>query len=316
MTDDMLSFQDLASRGADAGSALSLAQAVRTGDEQAGRDLAALWLHAAAAAPERLARIYDASAEGWLGVPPRAPLVEAAGAPAAISPEFWTAFWALVQATNAAPDPGEITQRTAALSGMLSPELNARIARMALAYPGVREAAAKGYPERFTLEALATAPRGSLGAEFHALIVDNGFDLEVLDRDALGLADLAPPLDYLNARILQCHDLWHIAAGYRTTALHEVAISGFQAGQFGHHYSSMFLAMVLAKSAFGQPAGTGTMLDTILTAWTHGRQSPPLLCLDWPAIWDRSVEDIRADTGLSAYVSPYPADLFEQLRAA
>jgi ubiquinone biosynthesis protein Coq4 len=316
MTDQMNLFQTLAAQGGDAHAALALAQAVRGGDEQAGRDLAALWLHAAAAAPERLVAIYDASAEGWLGVPPRAPLVEAAGEPAAITPEFWTAFWTLVQAPAAEPDPGGVTQRTAALAAMLSPELQPRLAMIALAYPGVRAAAANGYPERFTLDALAKAPKGSLGAEFHDLIVDNGFDLEVLDRDALGLADLEPPLDYLNARILQCHDLWHILAGYRTTALHEVAISGFQAGQFGHHYSSMFLAMVLAKSAFGQPAGIGLMLDTILTAWTHGRQSPALLGLDWPAIWHRSVADIRGDIGLSAYVSPYPADLFEQLRAA
>jgi ubiquinone biosynthesis protein Coq4 len=316
MTEDVTRFQNLAAKGGEIGSALALAQAVRDGDDQAGRDLAALWLHAAAAAPERLAAIYDASAEGWLGVPPRAPLVEAAGGPVAITPEFWAAFWALVQASNAEPDPGGVTQRTAALAGLLAPEFQARTAKIALAYPGVREAAANGYPERFTLEALAKAPKGSLGAEFHDLIVDNGFDLEVLDREALGLAELEPPLDYLNARILQCHDLWHILAGYRTTALHEIAISGFQAGQFGHHYSSMFLAMVLAKSAFGQPAGVGLMLDVILTGWTHGRQSPALLGLDWPAIWDRSVEDIRSDIGLLAYASAYPADLFEQLRAA
>ncbi len=58
------------------------------------------------------------------------------------------------------------------------------------------------------------------------------------------------------------------------------------------------------------------MLDVILTGWTHGRESPALLGLDWPAIWRRSAEEIRGDIGLRAYVSPYPADLFEQLRAA
>jgi ubiquinone biosynthesis protein Coq4 len=187
---------------------------------------------------------------------------------------------------------------------------------MAWLYPGVREAAATGYPEHFTLEALARAPAGSLGHDFHSLIVDNGFDLEVLDREALGLAGLPAPLDFLNARILQCHDLWHLAAGYRTTALHEVAISGFQAGQFGHAYSAMFLAMVLTRTAFAQPEAAGLFLDTILTAWVHGRESPPLLGLDWPELWNQPVGQARAAIGLSPYASPYPADLFEQLRAA
>jgi len=138
----------------------------------------------------------------------------------------------------------------------------------------------------------------------------------VLDRESLGLADLPAPLDYLNARILQCHDLWHLLAGYRTTALHEIAISAFQMAQFGHHYSSMFLAVVLTKIAATQPDAIGLFLDTILTAWTHGRETPPLIGLDWETIWDRPLETLRAELGVTAYSSPHPADLFEQLRAA
>ena len=110
--------------------------------------------------------------------------------------------------------------------GPASRALGVRVGQASLAYQGVAAAVAQGYPHRFTLDALARCPRASLGGEFHALIVDNGFDLEVLDREALKLAELTPPLDYLNARILQCHDLWHLVAGYRTTGLHEVAITG------------------------------------------------------------------------------------------
>jgi ubiquinone biosynthesis protein Coq4 len=175
---------------------------------------------------------------------------------------------------------------------------------------------ARGYPRRVRLETLARCPPGSLGGQFHALIVDNGFDLEVLDRDALGLDKLPPPLDYLNARILQCHDLWHITGGYRTTALHEVAISAFQLGQFGHHYSSMFLGMVLTRVAFERPEGGAIMLPTILSAWTHGRRTPPLLGVDWEAVWDKPLDQVRRNLGVTPYVSPFPADLFEQLQVA
>lgn len=309
-------FETLALSGADAVEVRRLAAAAKAGDGEAGRDLAALWLHAAIAAPDRLAQTYDASAEGWLGRAPSATAIAATAEPTPVPAAFWDAFWALVNAPAAAPDPAGVTQRTAALAGHLDPALRTRIGDAAWVYPGVRDAVAGGYPERFTLASLAKAPKGSLGGAFHDLIVDNGFDLEVLDRDALGLADLPPPLDYLNARILQCHDLWHIVAGYQTSALHEVAISGFQAAQFGHHYSAMFLAMVLTKSAFARPESVGLMLDTILTAWTHGRESPPILGIDWVAIWDRPVEGVREAIGITAYASPYPADLFEQVRAA
>ena len=309
-------FETLARTGGAPGDAERFSAAVKAGDLAALADLAALWLHAAAAAPSRLGEVYDGTAQGWLGRAPEAEPVAADDRIVEIPDAFWADFWALVSDQTTIGNAGLITQRTAALSGGLAPDFKAAAVAAALAYPGVREAAAHGFPENFSLEALARAPEGSLGAEFHHLIVSNGFDLEVLDRDALGLADLPPPLDYLNARILQCHDLWHITAGYQTTGLHEVAISGFQAAQFGHNYSAMFLAMVLTRMSLNPTAPASLMLDVILSAWTHGRETPPLLPVDWPTLWSLSVEDVRGKLGVQAYASPYPANLFESLRAA
>lgn len=300
------------------GDARQLAAGLREQATPAGLlALAAQWMSVAAAQPERLAEIYDRSAEGWRGEPIKAPAVTLApAAPEPIPQAFWTAFWALLDEPPGTLRAGAVTQRTADLLAHIAPGMRERVAGAALAYPGCKAAAAQGYPERFTMVALAACPKDSLGGEFHSLIVDNGFDLEVLDRDALKLADLPPPLDYLNARILQCHDLWHLAAGYRTTGLHEVAISGFQMGQFGHQYSAMFLAMVLSRAAIERPEAATLLLDTILSAWVHGRESPPLLGVAWEAIWDRPMEAVRAELGLKPYASPWQADLLEQLAAA
>ena len=301
-----------------AGDARAIAAALRQAPSAEGMTaLASLVMACAVAAPERIAAVYDAAAEGWTGAPVAGPpILGGAAAAEPIPVAFWDAFWALLDTPPGTLGAGGVTQRTAELLAHLSPGMRARVGDAALAYPGVAEASAQGFPPRFTLEALARCPAGSLGHDFHSLIVDNGFDLEVLDRDALGLADLPAPIGYLNARILQCHDLWHLAAGYRTTGLHEVAISGFQMGQFGHHYSAMFLAMVITRAAFQRPEAAGLMLDTILGGWRHGRESPPLLGVDWEGVWDRPVEGVRGALGLQAYVSPWPADLFEQLAAA
>ena len=315
---DRTAFEALSAVPGDGDGARSRAAAFRARGEAGDLTaLAAMWLNAAAAAPEGLAAIYDGAAEGWLGRAPRAaPMEHKTRPPEPIPQAFWAGFWGLIDAPPGSLGAAGVTQRTAALLGLLGAGLSERLGKTALVYPGVAEAVAQGYPERFTLDALARCPPHSLGGEFHSLIVDNGFDLEVLDREALGLAAAPPPHDYLNARILQCHDLWHLAAGYRTTGLHEVAISGFQLGQFGHHYSSLFLAVVLSRLAFERPEAAPVALDTILSAWTHGRESPQLLGLDWEALWDRPVEAVREQIGLTAYVSPWPADLFEQLSAA
>ncbi|HEY0436944.1 MAG TPA: hypothetical protein VGC92_09900, partial [Phenylobacterium sp.] len=222
---DRPAFEALAAAGADDDSApLALAKRLRAGISQPDlQALAALWIHAAAAAPERIPAIYDAACEGWLGEPVAGPPVKTAGAaPEFIPRPFWDALWLLLDEPRAGLGAVNLTTRTAALAGLVSPSIAGRVGRAAVAYPGVSAAIAQGYPRKFSLEALARCAPDSLAGELHALVVDNGFDLEVLDRDTLGLKDLPPPLDYLNARILQCHDIWHIVAGYRTTALHEV----------------------------------------------------------------------------------------------
>ena len=299
-------------------SARAGARALRAGDPTAPDRVAALCMNAALVAPELLVEVYDALCDGWLGGAPAAePIAGTPTTPAPVSDDMWRALWALVFDPDAGRDPADITVRTAALTGLLSPPFNHRLAAMAMHYPGVAGAAASGMPPRFSLDDLERCPKGSLGGQLHSLVVDDGFDLEVLDRDSLGLTELPPPLDYLNVRILQCHDIWHVVAGYQTTGLHEVGISGFQMAQFGHHYSSMFLGLVLTKVAFTQPfEGTGFLLDTILSAYRHGRETPPLLGVVWEEIWDRPVDEIRDELGVTPYESPYPAGLLEELRSA
>jgi ubiquinone biosynthesis protein Coq4 len=279
-------------------------------------DLAARLAHAGFFAPGSVAATYDAAAKGWFGEAVAGPVIALDDTAAPIGRDLWHAFWTLLADLDGGSVGAEVTPRTAALGGHLPEGFRPLAARAALSYPGVAEAAAAGYPPKMTLEALAKCPDGSLGHEFYRLIVDNGFDLEVLDREALGLAGLTPPLDYLNARILQCHDLWHIVGGYRTTGLHEVAISGFQLAQFGHNYSAMFLAVVAAGGMTRPPEAYGLILETILSAWVHGRRTPPLIGIAWEDVWNLPTEAIRARFGIEGYVSPFPADLFEQLRAA
>jgi ubiquinone biosynthesis protein Coq4 len=285
------------------------------GAHAARATLAAALAHAAFAAPNRTAAIYDAAAAGWLG-PATPPAIPAPDLPALPIPQaLWPDFWALVaDAAAGKVDALSITTRSAGLGGHFGPAFQDRVAATCLDWPGVREAAAGGIPPKFTLEALARGPDGSVANRFHRLIVENGFDLEVLDRDALGLDALMAPLDYLNVRSLQSHDLWHILGGYHTTALHEIAISGFQLAQFGHSYSAQFLAVTAATAASSPPPGFNFLMDVVLSGWRHGRETPSLLGLDWESHWHLDVETLREKLGMRAYPTPYPPDIIEQTR--
>ena len=295
------------------GDPAALARAAKQGDMQAAADLAALLTRAGWVEPALIIDVYDAAAAGWFG--DDAPQVDLTRGTGAASPALWQPFWDFID-DMVKTDAGTFTLRTAALGEHVDQGFKARAGKASLAYPGVPAAVAQGWPERFTMDQLAACPDGSLGNEFHRQIIDNNFDLEVLDRDALGLANLPPPLDYLNVRILQCHDLWHIIGGYHTTALHEVGISAFQLSQFGHNYSAQFLAFIIAKAAIRRPEGFALLMEITMGAWRHGRGTPQLLGVDWADVWNEPTDTVRQRLGVSAYVSPVPPDLVEQLERA
>ena len=270
--------------------------------------------HAAFLAPGRVADVYDAATTGWERAPVRANAIPMDDTPSLPAPDgLWNAYFAVVRDAAAGKlDALSITERTAALGGMMGPEFSERLVTASHAYPGVSQAAQNALPNLVTLDQLAAEPHGSLARQFHDLIVDNTFDLEVLDRDELGLSALPKPLDYLNTRILQSHDLWHIVAGYETTALHEIAISAFQMAQFGHNYSAQFLAVTFGVAAVSPAYGLPVLADTVFSAWRHGRETPPMMLIDWENEWNRSTDDIRTAFQISPYESPHPANLIER----
>ena len=150
----------------------------------------------------------------------------------------------------------------------------------ALAYMGSDNAADKSVPPMISLMALADFPDGTLARQLLSMWVDNGFDPEVLDRDAIGLAGLSPALRYLNTRVLQMHDTWHLVAGNKPTGLHEMAISAFQLAQFGHNDSAMFLTTVCTMSHLKQPMGFPLLLQNLSEAWVLGCGAPDFMNIE------------------------------------
>ncbi len=307
------SFEGAALRAPDAQGIRIAAAAARHGGKDALFGVAAAFAHAAFAAPETARAVYAAFCAGWLGGGTMIAMPAAAAAP--LSRPFWDAFWDLF-VDHGPSDPLAITGRVVALGGKLDPSLIARGERVATRHPKAGDPAHQPIPPRLTLEQLKHLPQGSLGHDFWRLIVDNRFDLEVLDREALRLSALPPALRFLNTRILQMHDVWHLMGPFETTALHEVAISAFQQAQFGHGYSAMFLAVVVGRLAFDGGESAPVILDTIADASRHGEESPSFMAIPWEAEWHRPAAEIRARHGLVPFGARHPADIFERFRPA
>ena len=307
-------FETRTARRPDADGLQADAQAARRGDGEALHSLAAALAHCAFAAPETAPAVYAALRSVWLGG--SGPIAVPAAAPAELSRAFWTAFWELQDARRAGQmDALAITSRVAALGGFLDPSLRARAEAIAATHPKAGQPATCVPPPRHSLDALARQPEGSLARDFWRQIVENKFDLEVLDRETLNLSALPPALRYLNTRILQMHDIWHLVGGFRTTALHEIAISAFQQAQFGHGYSAMFLAVIVSGAALHGGDGTAVVLQTIAEASHYGFCSPSFMAISWEQEWHEPLAAIRARHNITPFNGSHPADYFERLRA-
>ena len=225
----------------------------------------------------KLQAVYDLIAQTWLSPDAKAegPFFED-WAEAPISADFWSKFWEAVHGPDEGYDALTITQAIAALGALLTTRsglwqsnaptctLAQRRRRKNRSWPAepsriIRMPSRQPWPR----------PIGSLSA--------NGFDPEVLDRNAIMLSALPPALQYLNTRILQMHDVWHLVAGYTTDSIHEVATPSFQLAQFGHNYSAMFLATAGQIAHRNNPAGFRAFFQVIAEAWQHGRTTPSMM---------------------------------------
>ncbi len=270
--------------------------------------IAVLFARVGFISPEASLAVYDAFARGWLhgkanlttplelAVSTQANrLLDSPGTlPVGLSEMFWTVVGNEV-------DPASITPTIAAFGGTYDETLKAACARAILIHEGQPEVAAQPWLPRVVIDDLSVHPKGTLGYEYYHLIVDNGFDPEVLDPEQV--TGFHAGLDGTNRRILQTHEIWHLVAGYSTSPLHETAISSFQLAQFGHNYSAIFLATVVTLLTFEQPMFCDIILQVIAEAWQHGRSTRPLMLIDWFSLWGQPIEALRRDYGIRPFES-------------
>jgi ubiquinone biosynthesis protein Coq4 len=289
--------------------------AAKRGSAEGRLQLSAVMAWVAYSCPEATMAVYDNITSAWLGSGPT-PEIPSDLEEAPLEDSFWQAFWAVIDGHDEGYDALTITVAVASLANAVHPEMGVLADRLAHSHHGAAEAIKNPIPGHTDIEALSACPSGSLGQSLYQMIIENGYDPEVLDRDAIALSELPHALYYLNARILQMHDVWHLVAGYETTSSNEIAISAFQLAQFGHNYSAMFLAAGMTIATFKEPLGFTVIMQIISEAWQHGREAPVMMNIEWEKEWDNSLDSIRAKHNIPTYQSIFPADLLESIESA
>lgn len=170
-------------------------------------------------------------------------------------------------------------------------------------------------PQPYTLDALSRCAPGTLGHGYRKHMIENDLRPDFFDP-----IDPSDDFAYSRLRLYQTHDLWHVVLGYPTSVLGEAGIVGFYLGHFEHHmgdhagsaaaFSAILAGGLVLHAALFRPDRITHFFRAIIEGWHRGQAAAPFFTVRWEEQWDRPLESIRRELGVST------AELVPALRAA
>lgn len=151
----------------------------------------------------------------------------------------------------------------------------------------IRERYLKPVPDT---EALRALPEGTLGRSY----VDH-LDAMGFDPDYYRKIEVENDVDYVLMRIRQTHDIWHVVTGFDTHPLGEICVKACELAQTHRPLAGAICAGGLFRYLLRQPDQFNEYLESVAAGYRLGIKARPLLAMRWEDMWDRPVEDIRAE---------------------
>ncbi len=147
---------------------------------------------------------------------------------------------------------------------------------------------ARWIPPAHDLKQLAHLPEGSLGQAY-------ADSLERLGYDPNLHAGMVPASDgaYVELRLSQTHDLWHVITGFDTTVAGEIGLQAFHLTQFPYPLGAALTAQALLSVTLGAPELLPELVEAIRIGLQMGLEARPLFAQRWEEGWERPLVEWR-----------------------
>jgi ubiquinone biosynthesis protein COQ4 len=143
--------------------------------------------------------------------------------------------------------------------------------------------------------ALARLPDDTLGRAYLAFVEREKISAEgIRAAETTGVIDgpVPAPLDFVNARLRDTHDLWHAATGYAGDVLGETALLAFLFAQTWNPAIGLVLAIGWSKMR-GIATGGRPAQRTILDGFHRGRKAAWLPDQEWETMLELPLSEVR-----------------------
>jgi ubiquinone biosynthesis protein COQ4 len=148
-------------------------------------------------------------------------------------------------------------------------------------------------PPVHDLDRLLTYPEHSLGYIYAKAMKTSGLTPNL----HLGMTAESDAY-YVELRLSQTHDIWHILTGFDTSKIGEIGLQAFHLPQFPYPLATMVIANSLIASTLFDPTQLPSLLGAIGQGWRMGETAQALFAQKWEEAWDKPLTQWQAELNL------------------
>lgn len=148
-------------------------------------------------------------------------------------------------------------------------------------------------PPAHDLDALLTLPPDSLGYIYAAQMKRTGFDPN-LHAGMTAKSDA----EYVELRLSQTHDLWHIITGFDISIVGEIGLQAFHLPQFPYPLATMLVANSLISTTLKEPEMLPQLLEAIAQGLQMGKTAKSLFAQKWEEGWEKPLTQWQAELNI------------------
>lgn len=206
----------------------------------------------------------------------------------------WRMTKAAVQVVRTIRNPERLEDILALAGVLVPPEALRRLTDTLWHIPSAAEAL-RERPRLGTvdLHALRTLPPGTLGQAFAEHILGNGLDLNSLPQ-----LPAHTDAEYVRAHLQEVHDIWHVLTGFGTQVAGEMGLQAFSLAQLGSPFAAGIVTGGMANTLLFAFSERDVRMRAIVRGWLLGKRARPLFGGAWARMWERPLEEVRAEFGL------------------
>lgn len=145
------------------------------------------------------------------------------------------------------------------------------------------------------LNTLVQYPPDSLGYIYGKTMKARGLRSEDLYADM----PIYSEASYVEARLSQTHDIWHIVTGFGVSPTEEIGLQAFHLPQFPYPLAVSLLASSMMSALLFDPEQLPSLLEAIQTGWTMGKNAKSFFAQKWEEAWEKPLIQWRQELNIA-----------------